>query len=161
MERGPVPLLFARLGELPPVGLEELNAEAALQTRVDRKYVVDSCLAAPLLESFGGRLRVLELEGGRLAAYDSVYFVTPDRDSYLLAAPGRRRRYKIRTRPYLDSGTSSLEVKTEGARAATVKERIPYHPADRSRITSEGSRYIRETLGAAIGSVPAGPLRPV
>jgi hypothetical protein len=161
METGMEPLLFDRLGKLPPVDLEELNAEAALQTRVDRKYVVDSSLVAPLLDSFAGYVRVLELEGRRLAAYDSVYFDTPDRDSYLLAARGRRRRYKIRTRTYLDSGIGFLEVKTEGARAATVKERIPYRPADRSTITSEGARYVEETLATTIGSVPAGPLRPV
>ncbi|WP_310050196.1 VTC domain-containing protein [Arthrobacter ginsengisoli] len=67
----------------------------------------------------------------------------------------------MRTRTYLDSEASFLEVKTEGGREATVKERIPYHPADRSRITAEGLAYVNETLAAAVGAVPAGPLDPV
>ena len=46
---------------------------------------------------------------------------------------------------------SFLEVKTEGAREATVKERIPYEPADRARMTPEGLDYVNETLAAAIG----------
>ena len=112
------------------------------------------------MASFTGRARVLEMDGVRSFAYDSVYFDTPQLDSYLLAARGRRRRYKIRTRTYVDSATSFLEVKTEGAREATVKERIPYEPAYRARLTPEGLDYVNETLAAAIGSVPEGALSP-
>ena len=101
------------------------------------------------------------MDGLRTFEYDSVYFDTPQLDSYLLAARGRRRRFKIRTRTYVDSAASFLEVKTEGGREATVKERIPYGPADRSRITAEGLAYVNDTLAAAVGAVPAGPLGPV
>jgi hypothetical protein len=146
---------------LPPVGLEELNTEAALQTRVDRKYVVPTGLARQLLDTFSTGMRVLEMDGARSFAYDSVYFDTANLDSYLLAAHGRRRRYKIRTRTYVDSAVSFLEVKTEGAREATVKERIPYHLEDRARLTADGLDYVRGTLTAAVGSVPAGALEPV
>lgn len=152
---------FSGLSQLPPVGLEELNSEAALQTRVDRKYVVPVESARQALASFTGQVRVLEMDGIRSFAYDSVYFDTPQLDSYMLAARGRRRRYKIRTRTYVDSRLSFLEVKTEGAREATVKERIPYDLQDRARMTAEGLDYVNETLAAAIGDVPAGPLSPV
>ena len=123
---------------LPAVGLEELTSEAALQTRVDRKYVVPEDLAQQILATFDAEVRVLEMDGSRCFAYDSVYFDTAANDSYLLAAHGRRRRYKVRTRTYVDSAISFLEVKTEGAREATVKERIPYELTDRSRLTAEG-----------------------
>jgi hypothetical protein len=146
---------------LPPVGLEELNSAAALQTRVDRKYVVPTRLARQLLATFTADMRVLEMDGSRSFAYDSVYFDTANLDSYLLAAHGRRRRYKIRTRTYVDSAVSFLEVKTEGAREATVKERIPYHLSDRARLTADGLDYVKETLTAAVGAVPAGALEPV
>jgi len=146
---------------LPPVGLDELNSEAALQTRVDRKYVVPAGLARRLLDSFRTDVRVLEMDGARSFAYDSVYFDTAALDSYLLAAHGRRRRYKIRTRTYVDSAVSFLEVKTEGAREATVKERIPYELADRARLTAEGLDYVRETLTASVGAMPSGRLAPV
>ena len=149
------------LAQLPPVGLEELNSEAALQTRVDRKYVVPVESARQALASFAGQVRVLEMDGLRSFAYDSVYFDTPQLDSYMLAARGRRRRFKIRTRTYVDSRLSFLEVKTEGAREATVKERIPYGLQDRARMTAEGLDYVNETLTAAIGDVPASPLSPV
>ncbi len=97
------------------------------------------------------------MDGSRCFAYDSVYFDTAQLDSYLLAAHGRRRRYKIRTRTYVDSAISFLEVKTEGAREATVKERIPYDLSDRARLTAEGLDYVHETLAAAVGDVPVRP----
>lgn len=146
---------------LPPVSLADLNAEAALQTRVDRKYLVPLDLAGRLLASAGTDMLVLEMDGSRSFAYDSVYFDTACLDSYLLAAHGRRRRYKIRTRTYLDSAVSFLEVKTEGSRDATVKERIPYRPEDRARLTAEGLEYIRETLTGSGSTVPRHPLEPV
>ena len=161
MSTAPAAAVVGNLRRLPPVGLEELNSEAALQTRVDRKYVVPAPLARRVLATFRADVRVLEMDGSRSFAYDSVYFDTATLDSYLLAAHGRRRRYKIRTRTYVDSALSFLEVKTEGAREATVKERIPYHLEDRARLTAEGLDYVRETLSAAVGSVPAGPLEPV
>ncbi|CAN7382444.1 polyphosphate polymerase domain-containing protein [Arthrobacter sp. LjRoot78] len=146
---------------LPSIGLDQLNAEAALQTRVDRKYVVPEAQAQELLTAFDADVRVLEMDGCRCFAYDSVYFDSAGLDSYLLAAYGRRRRYKVRTRTYVDSATSFLEVKTEGAREATVKERIPYELTDRARLTAEGLDYVRETLTAAVGYVPDSPLGPV
>ncbi|MDJ0459511.1 polyphosphate polymerase domain-containing protein [Arthrobacter sp. NQ7] len=159
--RSLVPAAVGQLQFLPPVSLAELNAEAALQTRVDRKYIVPLELAGQLLASAGTEMRVLDMEGARSFAYDSVYFDTPELDSYLLAAHGRRRRYKIRTRTYVDSAASFLEVKTEGSREATVKERIPYLPGDRSRLTPEGMAYVRGTLTASGTAVPERPLDPV
>ena len=138
---------------LPGISLEELNMSAALQTRVDRKYLVDSALAERILSSLPARAMVLEMAGLRSFTYDSVYFDTPARESYLLAAHGRRRRYKIRTRTYRESALSFLEVKTEGARSATVKERILYALEDRKRLTPAGLAYIAETLGP-FGTLP-------
>lgn len=153
--------ITAALASRPSINLDELNSVAALQTRIDRKYVVAEHDAAAILRSFGTEAEVLETEGRRSFTYESVYFDTAELDAYKLAAHGRRRRYKIRTRTYVDSNLSFLEVKTEGARAATVKERIPYRLEDRRRITGEGLAYINETLKAVVGSVPSGPLSPV
>lgn len=130
-----------------PINLEELNAQAAMQTRVDRKYIVDAKLAQKVLATLPAQAAVLTMDGKRDFAYDSVYFDNPALQSYRLAAHGRRNRFKIRTRTYCDTGDTFLEVKTEGARAVTVKERIPYQIADRARLNTEGRRYVNEALG--------------
>ena len=90
--------ITAALASLPSISLDELNSVAALQTRTDRKYVVGEREAASILGSFDAGVEALETEGRRSFTYESVYFDTAELDAYKLAAHGRRRRYKIRTR---------------------------------------------------------------
>ncbi|SEP23251.1 polyphosphate polymerase domain-containing protein [Trujillonella endophytica] len=112
---------------LAPVGLEELVARAARQTRIDRKYVLPLAAADRLVAELGrtGGARVLDSAGARDFGYASLYLDTPDLAGYHLAARGRRRRFKVRRRTYLDSGDAYVEVKTRGARGTTVKQRVP------------------------------------
>lgn len=111
------------LGTLPPVSLEDLVDEAALQTRMDRKYLLDAAAARATLATLPAGTRVLEIGGHRSFGYRSVYFDTPELDSFAGTAHPRRRRFKVRTRHYLGSGESWLEVKTRGPRGLTVKTR--------------------------------------
>lgn len=134
--------LEGRLRTLPPIGLEELAAEAALLTRRDRKYVVPVTIAARLLDAVAPTARILEIDGRRRFHYESVYFDTPDRTSYLTAARRRPQRFKVRTRAYLDTGRCVLEVKTRDPRGRTVKTqhdhtldgRTSLDPADRELV---------------------------
>ena len=129
------------------ISLDELNEKAAMQTRVDRKYIVDADYAASILAELpADEAAVLEIDGQREFAYDSVYFDTPDLVSYKASAIGSRNRFKVRTRSYLDSDLSFLEVKTEGAREFTVKERIPYSIENRDILTAEGKEYVATAL---------------
>lgn len=132
--------------DLAPVSLAELVAEAELMTRVDRKYLVPARDAAAILSALGRGCRVLEIDGRRDFGYDSVYFDTADRLSYRLTAQKRRRRFKLRTRSYLDTGTAFLELKTKSGRGSTVKDRLAYEPADRARITRAGGAYLGALL---------------
>ncbi len=146
-------LRHAPVPDLPTVGLDELTATAALQTRVDRKYALDRTLAERVLAGLPTGTRVLEADGIRALAYASVYFDTPDLASFRMAAHGRRRRFKLRTRAYLDAGDAFLEVKTRGARSRTVKERVAYDIRDAERLTGDGRAYAAERL-AEVGVEP-------
>lgn len=117
---------------LEPITLDELNSAAALQTRVDRKYVLRASEVDDILDALRSHVQVLEIGDLRQFAYESVYFDTPDLVTYFLAAQKRRRRFKVRTRTYLDSSLCWLEVKTRGPRGSTVKNRLPYKPEDRA-----------------------------
>lgn len=137
-----------------PISLEELNATAALQTRTDRKYILSPGQAQDLLPVIAAGTQVLTIGERQAFNYSSVYFDTPELTSYYLAAHPRRRRFKIRTRSYLDTSLSYLEVKTEGARSQTVKERVE-HPFElRDQLIPESYQYIRETLTHELGSCP-------
>lgn len=143
---------------LAPISLEGLVDRAALQRRVDRKYVLPLADAQLLLELLPPTTRVLEIDGRRDFGYASVYFDTPGYDSYLMAARSRRRRFKVRTRAYLDTGSTWLEVKTRQGRF-TVKDRIA-HPAA-EQLDRDGVAYVGSTLeGARVAGIDPAVLRP-
>lgn len=135
-----------RTAQFETVGLDDLNANAALQTRVDRKYVLPRAEAELVLASLDPSTRVLEIDGVRALQYESVYFDTPDLLSYRMAATARRRRFKLRTRSYVDTAEAYLEMKTRGARSTTVKERLAYDMGQRGILTPEGRQYADAAL---------------
>ena len=141
---------------LAPIGLDELNELAALQTRVDRKYLVEVNALDAVVADLDADTRVLEIDGSRASLYESVYFDTAGLDSYQAAAHRRRRRFKVRTRAYLDSTECYLEVKTRGGRSLTVKERVEHPVEKRSRLTGDGLDYVDFALaGAGIDGIGA------
>ncbi len=150
------------MNRFAPIGLEDLVDEAALLTRVDRKYVVPVAEVAALLAQVPAGTRALEIDGLRVFAYRSTYLDTPDLAAYHAAGRGRRRRFKVRSRSYLDTGTSWLEVKTRGSRGTTVKSRIPHPDLEDEPLSRTGLDFIDEalTLGRVHG-VDAADLRPV
>lgn len=143
------PATFPAVATLYPIGLEELLCRAALQTRVDRKYVLPLASAGVLLAGMARTARVLEIDKQRCFGYESLYYDTPELTTYLMAARGRRRRFKVRRRVYLDSGASYLEVKTRGIRGSTVKQRRPYAATASDELTGEDRRFIAEALDHA------------
>lgn len=141
----PAPLPIARFA---PVELAELLAEAELLTRVDRKYLLDERAASALVGALDPRTRVLTIGDETRFGYASTYFDTPDLLSYRQSAHGRRRRFKVRTRHYLDAGAAFVEVKVRGRRDTTVKERVEHDPADGTRLAEEDHSFIRAILDA-------------
>jgi len=143
---------------LDPVRLDELPAEALLQVRVDRKYVVAPALADALFEAMAERVRVLEVDGERCAGYQSVYFDTPDRALFRMAARVAPWRSKVRTRRYCIDGTVMLEVKARTRSGATAKTRRPQPPQRRLSLDPGDLEFVTAHLARP---VPVGLLAPV
>ncbi len=108
---------------LPTLTLDEVNEHAALQTRVDRKYIVRPEAWGTVLASLDREPSVLQIDGLRGFRYSSTYYDTSDLQSYRDAARNRPHRFKVRTRHYLDTGSRAVEVKMRSASGATVKSR--------------------------------------
>jgi hypothetical protein len=128
-----------------------VTEQAALQTRTDRKYLVPVDQLAELIDRLPGAWAVLEIDRRRGFAYESVYFDTPDLLTYRQHLQGRRRRYKVRTRAYLDSGDCAFEVKHKGHRDQTVKARLPYPITARAHLTPLARAFLADQLQAAYG----------
>lgn len=136
---------MSALEVLDTVSLDELNAAAELLSRVDRKYVIPTGELDAVVTGIEG-LRVLEVDDRRESRYESTYLDTVDLDSWSGAAHRRRRRWKVRTRTYADTGERWLEVKTRGPRGTTVKERLPH---DGTGVTGPAGEWVRDRLAAA------------
>ena len=140
---------------LPCVGLAEVTEQASLRTRDERKYLVPVGRFAELIGRLPPRYAVLEIGDKRGFAYESVYFDTPDLLTYRQHLQGRRRRFKVRTRAYLDSAACVFELKLKGSRDQTIKARLPYRVADRKRITPLAQSFLDSELKQTYGqSVP-------
>lgn len=146
------------LATFEPISLDGANDIAELQTRTDRKYLVDESTLWQLLDGLAPTVRVLEIDGTQGCDYSSTYFDTDDFALYRAAVQGRRRRFKVRSRTYGDTGPCFLEVKAKGGRGVNVKSRIQCARDDRDEITRDGLDFV----GGLVGDPGlAAALRPV
>ncbi|MBF8191898.1 polyphosphate polymerase domain-containing protein [Nonomuraea sp. K274] len=142
----------------PAVGLEDVPE---LMSRVDRKYLVSASTMAGLAAELGDRWAVLQIGKKRQFRYSSTYFDTPDLLTFRQHRQERRRRFKLRTRTYLDGGGRWLELKLNGARGNTDKRRIPYDGASSRWLTKEAIAFVGDTLLSELRLIMPETLGPV
>ncbi|HEX4813864.1 MAG TPA: polyphosphate polymerase domain-containing protein [Nonomuraea sp.] len=141
-----------------PVGLDDVPE---LMSRVDAKYLVTASTVARLAAELGDRFAVLRIGGRRQFRYSSTYFDTPDLLTFRQHRQDRRRRFKLRTRTYVDGGGRWLELKLKGARGGTDKHRIPYDDAPARTLTGTAMDFVSDTLLAELRLPAPDPLLPV
>lgn len=128
-----------------PISLDGVMDVAGLQTRNEKKYLVTPGQFVELSKELT-HLRVLEIDSRRLFSYESVYFDSPDLALFRDHRQGRRKRYKVRTRTYLDSNQSLFEVKLKGGRGETIKQRLPYRFEDRKHVSGPAADFLEGSL---------------
>ncbi|WP_089100222.1 VTC domain-containing protein [Streptomyces hyaluromycini] len=144
--------LAARLGlaELRGATLAEVDAAAALQHRVDRKYLVPRDRARRLVARLADSHHVLDLgEGRRTTNYLSTYFDTPELGAWRAHVQQRRRRWKVRTRLYAEDGLCRVEVKTKDGRGATVKHALRVPTAEYGELSGPAAEFVESVLAQA------------
>lgn len=149
--------LSEALQMIEPISLDGVQAVAELQTRMDRKYLLPVGVFESLLSELASSFRVLEIDGMRTFGYRSIYFDTPELTFFHQHLQRRRHRYKVRTRVYLDSGVTMLEVKSKGHRGLTIKDRTPHPLVDCERL-GQGENFVATSIG---GTSLVHSLRPV
>ncbi len=115
--------LYEALQAFPPVTLAGMEA-VTLQNRVDSKFFFPVTLLPEILSEITEQYQILEIDGKRMFAYESLYFDTPDFLLYRHHHNGRTNRLKVRYRKYLDSGITYFEVKHRIKDSRTEKYRI-------------------------------------
>jgi hypothetical protein len=152
--------LLGHMAGLDPVSLEEVEARACLQMRVDRKYIVSYGTLERLFSGLGEAYLALEIDGQRLQEYDSVYFDTPELMGYTNHLQGRRKRFKCRTRLY-GASACFFDVKLKGRRGETVKSRLALSPTEHGSLTSQASGFLKKELLSEYGHAAPAELVPI
>ena len=91
--------------------------------RYDTKFVLSHSQLIAALRFMDGDYSALDIDGIRVHRYRTLYFDTPGFDLYLRHHSGARNRFKVRSRHYVDSDRSFLEVKRKAGKNRTVKAR--------------------------------------
>ena len=122
--------MLENLSELPlwkdmgVTTLDEMDS-VKLLNRIDTKYVMtDEKLSEFLVKLSREGYKVLMTEGRRTAPYDTLYYDTQELKMYNDHQRGKLTRQKVRTRTYLNSGTTFLEIKRKNNHGRTKKKRI-------------------------------------
>lgn len=112
------------LAHFAPIDLTEMS-RVALLDRTDTKFMLSEEQLYDALGALVEAYYVLDIHGRRLNRYRTLYFDTTDFALFRQHHTGRRHRYKVRARNYIDSRLSFLEVKRKFKRNRTIKERMP------------------------------------
>lgn len=148
------------LGRRAPVGLAEVLAEAPATVRVDRKYIVPLGAAQEFVDGLPGEYRALEIDGRRWTSYQSTYFDTDDLLTCRAHVQRRRRRWKFRSRLYVEDAMARLEVKVQDGTGLTRKYFHQIDADDHGRVDEQGRAFLLQQLEEA-GFVDVGPVGPV
>lgn len=115
---------FKVWGRLAPITLGEMDG-IKLMNRIDTKYVTDEATLEQVLEAAADHgYRALEVDGERISPYNSMYYDTDALKMFSDHHNRRLTRQKVRTRVYVSSGTTFLEIKRKNNRGRTKKKRL-------------------------------------
>lgn len=108
---------------MPTLDLDRIAA-VRLMNRVDTKYLVDERRCMELLERAADQYYVQIIDDCRACRYATLYYDTPQWDMYHLHHNRRLTRQKIRTRTYVETGVTYLEIKSKSNKGRTHKRRM-------------------------------------
>jgi VTC domain len=113
------------LEQFEPVSLEELK-DYKLLNRIDTKYICNYKQLPEVLKLATEHFNIQTISDERIFSYESLYFDTDEKKSYYDHHQGKRIRYKVRFRKYLDTGDSFLEIKKKKNSNRTNKRRLQF-----------------------------------
>lgn len=111
------------ISSFEPITLAEMES-VKLMNRIDTKYAVPLDVLPAILEASEADYYAQEIEGKRIATYDTMYYDTDTLDMYIRHHDRQLVRQKIRVRQYVDSDLTFLEIKRKNNKGRTSKKRI-------------------------------------
>jgi hypothetical protein len=109
--------------DFEPISLDKMDS-VKLLNRTDAKFLIPLEIFSVILTDLLPHYRILEVNGLRLADYETLYFDTKSLQLYHEHQSGRLNRYKIRQRNYVQSNLIFTEVKFKNNKGRTIKTRV-------------------------------------
>jgi len=142
------------LSDFKSIGLEQLDKQK-LQDRMDTKFLFGAESLPQILSEVQQDYSILEVSDSTLQPYQTLYFDTLNFDNYFDHHNGKRPRFKIRMRKYLNSSCSFLEVKEKDNKDRTIKTRMEIRDIN-NRLTPDQYQFVSQYYGPGLM-----PLKPV
>lgn len=130
------------MNDMMPISLAEMEG-VKLMNRVDTKFVAPAWLLSDILRMAQADYYVQDVDGKRIAAYDTLYYDTPDMQMYIRHHDRQLRRQKIRVRTYVDSHLTFLEVKNKTNKGRTKKKRIEVNTNDLRAVDEKQRAWLK------------------
>jgi hypothetical protein len=128
--------------QFEPISLGEMDT-VKLMNRTDTKFLFSLAKLDDLLLRAAPYYRVLQIDNFRSFQYDSLYFDTADLDLYRQHHNGKRPRFKVRFREYVDTDTVFLEIKKKTNKNRTRKCRVEVENTEED-LSEKSIAYIEE-----------------
>ena len=115
--------ISSQISKYDPISLSEME-NVKLMNRIDTKYAVPISVLPAILEAAQADYFAQEIDGQRIATYDTMYYDTDTLDMYVRHHDRQLVRQKIRVRQYVESDLTFLEIKRKNNKGRTKKKRI-------------------------------------
>lgn len=92
--------------------------------RIETKFMLPLPMLPAFLEEMQPHYSVLAIQDHVVFSYSSQYYDTPGFECYLAHHNGKKNRYKVRERSYLETGKTYLEIKFSSNTRRIFKSRI-------------------------------------
>lgn len=112
-----------------PISLGEMDS-VKLMNRTDTKFLLTIEQLKSILLEVQNDYRVLTIEDRALNSYETLYYDTENFLFYHRHHSGKKNRYKIRKRKYIESNLTFLEVKFKTNKDRTIKDRTKLQSID-------------------------------
>ncbi|MCM1176826.1 MAG: polyphosphate polymerase domain-containing protein [Bacteroidales bacterium] len=117
-------------GRIGRIHLDEMDS-IKLMNRIDSKYLTNVVVLEKLLEQAAMHgYRALEVDGAVICPYNSMYYDTESLKMFTDHHNRRLVRQKVRTRVYVQSGITFLEIKHKNNKGRTKKKRVEIPSCD-------------------------------
>ncbi len=123
------------------IQLKEMD-QVKLMNRTDTKYWFHMKEMQLILDAIKDDYYVLNIDGKGQLPYATSYFDTENNEMFINHHNGKRNRYKVRKRSYVNSGISFLEVKFKTNKGRTIKKRISIEAND-PKFTKEEDAFLQ------------------